>query len=314
MPQVRTGQFTSGPNKGRFWEAYEDPASRTGWTRKIWDRDDPRRTEYFEPFNAGAAEVDEQADQVLRAATAARAATQAAERDDFVTRNTAYNNSQNRYRDIRTAEADRQFNVQQQEAVAARRDRMSQLREAMREQARQYNLTHELNLRTAAREDAQLGADILKTGAGMRGALDWAQGDMYAQGISQGGLSPFVQALRGGGNVPFGGGTATQGNPTPLTVGTLAARMTGGGGSGGGGGTDAYGRPRLSADVQAGVDAAGGVYEGGLANRGLGFLETMNPGQRDAFRSAGAYLGRDVDAEETYYRRSRPGQSSALRG
>lgn len=60
MPQVRTGQYMEGPNKGRKWEIYEDPASQTGWTRKNWSPSKPG-TEYFEPFNADAADVDEQA-------------------------------------------------------------------------------------------------------------------------------------------------------------------------------------------------------------------------------------------------------------
>lgn len=180
-------------------------------------------------------------------------------------------------------------------------------------------------------ERDQFGADVLFKGAGMRGPLSWIQGDMYAQGVSQGGLSPYLQALRSGTAVPYGGGTAVQGNPTPLTVGSLAAAMSGqpnGGAapvlapaapgaapvvsSAARPAVDAYGRPLLSPEAQAAVDATAGVYQRGIANTPLGFLENQTKDQADAFDSQSDYLGRNVRAEREYYRRSRPGQGSAL--
>lgn len=188
---------------------------------------------------------------------------------------------------------------------------------------RQYDLTqkqdkYEFERQQAVREgtlgvqQGQLGADILKTGAGMRGPLDLVQGWGYSQGVQNAGLSPYVQAIRGGTAPGYGGGTATQGHPTPLTVGTLAAEM----GAGGGGqtGTDAYGRPILPGDRQAFVSSVGQRYEQGLANLPLGYFENMTKGQQQGFQSAGAWLGRDVDSEDEFYKRSRPGQRSALLG
>lgn len=81
MPVQTEGRFTSGPNKGKRWQVYQDPAQRGGYTRKIWDQYDTSNggapTEYFEPFDYGAAEVDAQAEDRATAnaqATAARVA------------------------------------------------------------------------------------------------------------------------------------------------------------------------------------------------------------------------------------------------
>jgi hypothetical protein len=246
------------------------------------------------------------------AASAARATF-----DDKVDWDAQVYNSAQGYRDDRDAEADRQFNVGAAQADAARRDAMTRAREALAEQRRQFDLAHAL-------DRDRFGGDLLKTAASMRGPLQWVQGDMYAQGVAGSGLSPYVAALRGGTAVQYGGGTATQGNPTPLTVGTLANALTGGGNggggnngsggsgtAGGGGQTDAYGRPLLSPQVQQGVDATASIYEKGLANTPLGFLESMTEDQRDAFTSASDYLGRNTRSEYEYYKRSRPGQGRA---
>lgn len=308
MPQVMTGTFTGGPNKGRRWEIYRDDRSPTGWVRKNWDPYDPNQTPYFENFNAAAADVDEQTSAQMQADAAAQAARVRAVNDAKEQTKADTDVSRVKYRDERTAVADTQWNRQQTEVERAARDRLAQLREAVAEQAREHDQTYGLDVRKQQ-------ASEIEAGARMRGPLDWAQGDAYAQGISSlnGGISPFVAALRGGTNVPYGGGTATQGNPTPLTMSTMASRM--GYGSGGdSGGTDAYGRPRLSSDVQAGVDAASSAYQSGLANKPLGWMEQMTQDQRDALHSAGDYLGRNTRAEDEYYRRSRPGQGDPRRG
>lgn len=77
MPQM-TGRFATGKNKGRSWQVYADPASRTGYPRKQWDPNDPSGTEYFEPFDYSAAEMDEASAAEAAAAKAAKAAERAA--------------------------------------------------------------------------------------------------------------------------------------------------------------------------------------------------------------------------------------------
>ena len=211
------------------------------------------------------------------------------------------------------------------ERAAARADAKRRLAE----EQRQYDLSRQdRNYQFGV----NTGVDLLKTGAQMRGPLNFIQGDMFAQGAN--GISPFLQSLRTGQPVQFGGGTATQGNPVPLTVSTLADAMSGGGGAAGAaqvtgsggagaggvslngpgagpGGTDQYGRPRLSPDAQAAVDATAEVYKKGIANMPLGWWESFTPDQQDAFRSASDYLGRSTGSELAYLKRSRPGQMSA---
>lgn len=328
MPATR-GKFTEGKNKGKRWEIYQDDRSSTGWVRKIWLPGDAsnggRPVESFENYDYESDLEDEQAatgaSERKRAEQAAlRAeikADQAAAEAASDARNTPYWNSQLAYRDTRDTESDRRFNVGEERAERSRKDRIDEVRKALKQQKYEFERTNAIAERRAAVDEGglqlrgqELGADILKTGAGMRGALQWAQGDAYAQGVSGSGLSPFVAALRGGTPVAYGGATATQGNPIPLTVGTLSNVLTGQSA----GGFDAFGRPRLSPDVQAGVDAASGIYQKGLANAPQGFFSNMTAGQRDAFRSAGAWLGRDVESEDQYLERSRPKQRSALLG
>jgi hypothetical protein len=54
------------------------------------------------------------------------------------------------------------------------------------------------------------------------------------------------------------------------------------------------------------------VYQGGLANLGLGALESLTPDELASFKSAGDYLGRNTGDELEFYKRSRPGQGSAM--
>jgi hypothetical protein len=128
-----------------------------------------------------------------------------------------------------------------------------------------------------------LGADILKTGAGLRGPLDYFQGDSYARGVQDAGLSPFVAALRGGTAPSIGGGTATTGNPTPLTVGTMADQLVGNSGVVSSGQSAATGRSNDSvvyaggtpattfSEQQGGVPIVGAdVTSGGQANQAEG--------------------------------------------
>lgn len=228
----------------------------------------------------------------------------------------------------------RRFDVGQGNAEANQRlaqqthaDQVAESKRAFQEGQRQFNLNYaqgQQNFGEGVRRfDVGTGADLLKYAGTLRGPLNFVQGDMVAQGINQGGLSPFIQSLRTGQPVQYGGGTATSGNPTPLTVGTLANTLMGGTGgappptaSGVGSvarpaATDAYGRPTLSPDVQAAVDAGSQTFTSGLANKPLGFLENQTQSQRDALSSIGGYLGRDVSADDEYYRRSRPGQGLA---
>lgn len=217
-----------------------------------------------------------------------------------------------------------------------RKAQRQQAKDRLAEERRQYDQTYG---QKAHQFDVSTGVDLLKTGAQMRGALNWIQGDSYAQGSGQ--YSQYLTSLRNGGNVNYGGATATQGNPTPLTVSTLANAMSGGdtsgssvtGGNGtsgtssggytasgtGSGGsssgkTDQYGRAALSSDAQAYVDAVSNTAQKGLANQGLGWWENQTGDQRDAYTSASDYLGRNTKSEIQYYNRSRPGQRSASLG
>lgn len=85
MPVKLTGRFDSGPNKGRQFEIYQDPASKTGWTRKNWNPYDTanggKPTENFEEFDYGAAEVDADAADRASANAAAAAAKKQADQE-----------------------------------------------------------------------------------------------------------------------------------------------------------------------------------------------------------------------------------------
>ncbi len=194
-----------------------------------------------------------------------------------------------------------------------------QAKDRLAEEQRQYDQTY---AQKAHEFDVNTGTDLLKTGAQMRGPLDYFQGDSFARGSQ--GYSSWLNSLRNGTSVAYGGGTATQGNPTPLTVSTLANAMSGGssgsGSSGSSGttsgntasgssvGTDQYGRATLSSDAQSHLDAISQTAQKGLSNLGLGSLENLTDDERKAFRSGLDYLGRSSNDELTMYARSRPGQ------
>lgn len=323
MPQM-SGFFPKNDpvHPGWGWQIYPDPASSTGYTRKLWNpRDDSnggKPTEYFDKnYDFAADQRDEEAVSGRLAQKAAQMAQAAAEKkasQDAAEK--ALNDSKNsdyRYRDSRNAAADAQADRTFNQGVTVENNRVQQVKNAVREQQRQFDLNYKINQQQEQRADQRLGLDVLTAGAGMRGSLNFLEGDAFANGVSGAGLSPFVQALGRGTPVAYGGGTATQGNPTPLTLGTLANAMTQGqAGSNGTSKTDAYGRPLLSAQNQQFVDAASKVYQGGLANQGLNFLENMDPDQRKAFDDAGGYLGRNTTQENTRYFRSRPGQGSYI--
>jgi len=182
---------------------------------------------------------------------------------------------------------------------------LQEAREKLAEDRRQFDLDFGL-------KKNQFGLDILKTGASLRGPENYFQGAAFARGVSDQGLAPFLDALQNGRAPDYGGGTATSGNPVPLTVGTLANDLAGGGGGGagsgggGGGGTDAYGRPLLGATDQQRLDAISKTAQNGLANLPLGSLEALTPQELKAFGSGLAYLGRDPESEYEFYKRSRP--------
>lgn len=254
-----------------------------------------------------------------------------AQRQAFLASDAAYRNSQLRYRDSRNQVTDSQWDREFGETVAARQQRLTELRERIKEQRREFDLTHGLSVREADLNDRKfglderrfgleqdtLGADLLKTGASMRGPLDYFQGAAYAQGVASSNLAPYVRALYTNGP-QYGGGTATGGSPTPLTVGSLARTMTGeavgpGAGAAGAPGTsgagylDTLGRT-LTPEQQAYLAPIREAAEGGLANKGLGWWEDQTKSQRNAYISGSDFIGRDTEADLEYYRRSRPGQ------
>lgn len=221
--------------------------------------------------------------------------------------------------DITTGQSQQRIDLERE----ASRKRIRQAARQIAEERRQYNLTREdrrreFDVSTGLDRD-RLGADVLFRGAQLRGPRDAFQGIAYSRGVEAAGLSPYLASLTTGGTTAYGGGTATGGNPVPLTVGTMANQMAGQTGNAPGGqmnaagnaATDAYGRPALPAEAQANLNAIDTVARRGLANLPLGSLENLSPSELDTFRSGLDYLGRDSDAELTFYRRSRPGQGNA---
>lgn len=311
---AQTGRFKDGKKKGWRWEIYQDPASPTGWTRKIWDPKDAsnggRPTEYFEAHDF---EADLEDAREAAATVAARTASRAAQvrnraaAEDSVSRERDYEEDRAyRYKDLdresleRRGREDRES--REREAKADRKQRLKEIELRLGEDRRQFDLRYGL-------DRDELGLGILRTAASLRGPDDLVQGWAFAQGAADTGLSPYLQAIRGGTATAYGGGTAREGNPAPVTVGSLANQM-----SGQGYGTDAYGRPRLAPEKQQFVDDVARQFREGLANKPLGYFENMTGGQRKGFFSAGAYAGEDTDAGYEYYQRSRPGQRSALLG
>ena len=226
----------------------------------------------------------------------------------------------------------RRFEVGQSNIVANRQqtalehaDQVRQARALLKQRQYEFNQNFGLDTQKFGESQRQFNVgnatDLLKYGGTLRGARDFVQGDMVAQGATT--LSPWIASLRTGQPVAYGGGTATGVNPTPLTVGTLANAMSGGDNgvapptpSGVGSvarpaSTDAYGRPSLSPGVQQAVDAVSDIAKAGIANRPLGWWENQTQGQREAYTSASDYLGRDTRSDLEYLRRSRPGQGSA---
>ncbi len=301
MPQITSGQITSGPNAGKLWAAYPDPASPTGWTVKTWHQYDVsnggRPNESFEPFNAGAADQWERQTQQQQAGQAAQAAQQGAQQRFSTQADTDAYNSALRYRDVRTGVADTQWDKNYQQGVTTERDRVQQAKDALAEQQRQYNLTYGLDVRGQNRADAAQGADLLKFGATLRGPANAFQGFQFAQGVANDpSLTNYVNSIYGGNGPAYGGGTAAGGSPAPLTIGSLIKSMGGsnvpgagaqGAAQPGGTGTDAYGRPNLTAEQQSYLAPIKSAYEGGLANKGLGYLENQTPGQLAALHSGG---------------------------
>lgn len=231
--------------------------------------------------------------------------------------------------DIGEARLSRSLDITERNNEELRR----QARRALEEGRRQYDLgredrRREFDLDYGLRQgDQQLtrdrfGFSIVEANANKRGARDWIQGDMLAQGSAT--YSPYLRSLETGTNVPYGGGTARAANPTPLTVQTTANLIsrqnpTAAGGmvstandAGAAPGLDTYGRPLLSPDAQRAVDATAKIWQEGISNRPLGWWERMTKGQQDAFRSQSDYLGEDTESGLEYLRRSRPRQGSAL--
>lgn len=321
MAIATTGRFKAGDYKGWRWEIYPDPASPTGWTRKIFNPRDTsnggRPTEYFDwhDYQADAEDdADREAKAQAQAANDTRRSQTRANVEASKTRERDYEEDRvyeekGRERTSRetTSRLDREARLG--ESTADRQARMRELELRLKEDRRQFDLRMGIERENVGLRRAELGADIIKTQAGMRGPLDAFQGFAAAQGTTNTGLSRFVGDLQSNLSPAFGGGTGGA-NPTPLTVGTLSRELTGQPATG----MDAYGRPLLRADRQTALDAIDKRYQQGLANQGPGFLENMTEGQLAAFKSGGDYLGRDTDSEISYYYRSRPGQRSALAG
>lgn len=101
-----------------------------------------------------------------------------------------------------------------------RRAQIEHARSQLEENRRQFDETHALSR-------DEFGLNILKTGASMRGPLDYFQGQGFAQGVRDANYSPYLQSIRSGTAGNYGGGTATGASPTPLTVGTMATHLAG---------------------------------------------------------------------------------------
>ena len=328
MAVATTGRFSSGKHKGWKWEIYQDDRSPTGWVRKIWNPTDAsnggKPTEFFDNYDY---EADTERSTASEAKSQQTAAQRAADRQALANRQDAADRQREAELDRSYGDKDKdrssretiernRLGSSEREGAADRASRIREIEVKLKEDRRQFDLRYGLDREEIGlkREQlglqrAELGADIIKTNASMRGPLDAFQGFGAAQGYTNSGLSRFVGDLQGAGVPGFGGGTGGP-NPTPLTVGTLAAELTGQPTTG----TDAYGRPILTGARKTALDAIDAKYQQGLANQGLGFKENMTKNQLAAFTSGGDYIGRDTDSEWQYYARSRPGQGSSLSG
>lgn len=228
MPKM-TGKFTTGTNKGRQYEIYQDPASDTGYTRKNWDENDPNRTEYFEPYNYAAAQVDDEAAQMSAANSAANSAARAARATSANDRAAKFEYEKQRANERNFQEGVRQYN----EGAGLKRDDMGLRRDQFgldRENAvadrgikKQDLKLRELDTRTRLQiglrelelNEQKFGADDMRSRE--RNVMDYVKsiGQLrlpYAElqalsqravaGIIPGGAAP-------GGGAPSGGGALT---------------------------------------------------------------------------------------------------------
>lgn len=336
------------PTSGRFpkndpdhpnwrWQVYADPASKSGYTRKIIDPG--TGTEYFENYDYAADQEDADAQESASTVRASQSSSdrdaQARERDKaYEQHNDELDRDYNNKRDDRRSK--------EQTAKDDREERLQEIQDKLKEDRYQFDKTYGLDRDKLGLERDKVGADLLKTESTLRGSENVFQGFQYANGVANNSdLAGYVRSVYGSTyGAKYGGGTATNGSPTPLTVGSLAKSLTGESGSssssgntmsasgtdsggsqgsattsangGGGTGYDQYGRANLTAEQQSYLQPIKEAYEGGLANKGLGYIENMSGNQLKAFKSGGDYIGRDTDSDITYYQRSRPGQRSAL--
>lgn len=318
----RSGRFPDNHKKhpGWMWEIYQDPGSTaTGWTMKIWNpRDDSnggKPVEFFEKNYDYEKDMEasarQQAEQQAAAARGRAAEEQAVrDRNAIQSREDSAARQRDKELDRLYGDKDKDRTARRDETILNNTARMAELQLRLKQDKLESDRSYEI-------EGKKLGADLLKTAASLRGPDDLVQGWAYAQGVSDGGLSPYVNAVMGGGDTVYGGGQARGGNPAPVTLGSLAASMGGGGGGGGGAaqyGYDAYGRPKLAPQKQAFVEGVGRQVAAGVGNLPQGYFERMTKGQRKGYLSAVGYNGASPDDEMEYYERSRAGQGSAFAG
>lgn len=309
MAASTTGRYKDGKKKGWRWEIYPDPASPTGWTKKEWNPKDTsnggRPAEYFD-WHDYDADLEDAATQA--ATSASRSAQTASDRQALVQRQDAADRQREAELDRSYGEKDTDREFRAREAEADRRIRKREIETRLKEDRRQFDLTFGLQQQDRQLDRDKFGLSVVEANAKMRGPLDYFQGAAAARG--SGAYGNYLTAFANGTVPGYGGGTGGTANPTPLTVGTMAREISGEGPSG----LDAFGRPLLKPEQQRALDVIDQKFRGGLANAKQGEFENLTEGELDAFKSGGAYLGRNVDDEFTFWRRSRPGQRSALLG
>lgn len=205
MPAT-TGRFTEGKDKGKSWQVYQDPASKTGWTRKVWNPYDVSNngapTEYFGEFDMAAAEVDEQS-------ASEKAAKKAAERQQLAARQAAADTQNKAFWDSviasggkRFDEDVRQFNVGQQTKDREINVRDAERRDRLRLGLRELELSEANNSNTDLRSREKNVLSYLDA----IGSLRLPYPELVA--LSQRAVAGIVPGAAGQGGKGNGGGGA----------------------------------------------------------------------------------------------------------
>ena len=161
----------------------------------------------------------------------------------------------------------------------------------------------EFNTNTGLRQ-AELGQNLLSTASQLRGPSNYFQAAEYARGVaSMPESSTFLSALQN--NTRLADFGMQGGQPDAETIGTLAAKLTGGVGSVQGVNSQGNAVSDTSNNYLAQI---GNVAAKGAHQLGAGSLENLTDTERNLFTSGLDKLGYDSNTFLNQYKRSRIGQ------